>query len=144
MSLKKANQEQICFQSKGIPGEIELSREKNVKAWQRLQFGMFIHWGLYSELGGEFKGEPVKEGYSEQIQMWANISDEEYIKIANEFTAEKFDPAAICTLAKSAGMKYIVITSKHHDGFSLFDTKTTDYNLVESTPFAKDAIKMLS
>lgn len=129
---------------KGISGEIKWSHERNISAWQQLQYGMFIHWGLYSKLGGEWKGTPVTEGYSEQIQMWANISDEEYREIASEFTAENFDPKEICSLAKSAGMKYIVITSKHHDGFSLFDTKTTDYNAVQSTPFAQDAIKLLA
>lgn len=129
---------------KGIPGEIALSTDEHIAAWQKLQYGMFIHWGLYSELGGEYKGKPQKEGYSEQIQMWANIPDEEYKQIAERFSAEKYDPKEICALAKKAGMKYIVITTKHHDGFSLFDTKTTDYNIVQATPFQKDAIKMLA
>jgi len=128
----------------GIKGIINWSDQENIANWQNLQYGMFIHWGLYSELGGEWQGEPVKKGYSEQIQMWADISEEDYKEVAKKFSAENYDPKAICQLAKDAGMKYIVITSKHHDGFSLFGTDTTDYNLVQMTPFAKDAIKMLA
>lgn len=128
----------------GIPGKKELSTKENIAAWERLQYGMFIHWGLYSELGGEINGEPVKVGYSEQIQMWGRIAEEDYIKVADDFTADKFDPEEIVTLAKDAGMKYIVITSKHHDGFSMFDTATSDYNIVKKTPYAKDPLKLLA
>jgi len=105
---------------------------------------MFIHFGLYSKLGGIWKGKPIKNGYSEQIQMWANIIQEDYEAITDEFSIEKFNPKEIVSLAKEAGMNYIVITSKHHDGFCLFDTKTTDYNTVESTPFGKDILDILS
>lgn len=129
---------------RGVPGEVEWHKEPHIQAWQKLQYGMFIHWGLYSLLGGEWNGKPVTKGYSEQIQMWANIPDNEYQALTKEFVANHYDPDEICQLAKDAGMKYIVITTKHHDGFSLFDTKTTDYNTVKMTPFAKDAIKMLA
>ena len=129
---------------KGIPGEIKLDPHNQLKEWQELQFGMFIHLGLYSFLGGTWKGKPIKKGYSEQIQMWANIPKEDYKKVASQFTLENFDPEAICSLAKDAGMNYLVITSKHHDGFCMFDTKTTDYNVVDSTPFGKDVLKLLS
>lgn len=142
--MQQRNEEKTYVNYKGVPGEIELSDDKNTTAWQRLQYGMFIHWGLYSKAAGEWQGKPVTKGYSEQIQMWANIPESDYIKVADQFTAERFDPKAICTLAKDAGMKYIVITSKHHDGFSMFDTKTTDYNIVERTPFAQDPLKLLS
>ncbi|MCZ2258502.1 alpha-L-fucosidase [Sporosarcina sp. G11-34] len=128
----------------GISGIIELSNEENIAAWQRLQYGMFIHWGLYSEIGGVWNEKPVKKGYSEQIQMWANISKEEYMKVAKNFTAEKFNPVEICTLAKEAGMEYIVITSKHHDGFTMFDTATTDYGIIQRTPYGKDPLKLLA
>src|SRR5699024_7386552 len=128
----------------GIKGIINWSDQENIANWQNLQYGMFIHWGLYSELGGEWQGEPVKKGYSEQIQMWADISEEDYKEVAKKFSAENYDPKAICQLAKDAGMKYIVITSKHHDGFSLVGTDTTNYNLVQMTHFAKEAIKMLA
>ena len=129
---------------KGIPGAIELSTDENIAAWQRLQYGMFIHWGLYSEIGGEWNGKPVTKGYSEQIQMWANIPESEYLEVAENFTAEKFNPEEICTLAKDAGMEYIVITSKHHDGFTMFDTATTDYGIIHRTPYGKDPLKLLA
>ncbi|WP_367047928.1 alpha-L-fucosidase [Streptomyces sp. Je 1-332] len=128
----------------GIPGEIETSDDKDLAAWQRLQYGMFIHWGLFSELGGVWKGKPVTKGYSEQIQMWADISEKEYLEVAERFSPDRFDPAEICSLAKQAGMRYVVITSKHHDGFSMFDTDTTDYDVVDATPYGKDPLKALA
>lgn len=129
---------------KAIPGVVALHENQRIAEWQRLRYGMFIHWGLYSEIGGVWNGEPVTKGYNEQIQMWANISEEDYLKVANKFTAEQFDAAEICRLAKDAGMKYIVITTKHHDGFSMFNTATTDYNIVEKTPYGKDPLKLLA
>lgn len=129
---------------KGIPGEIPRSADPRVASWQKLQYGMFIHWGLFSELGGVWQDKPVTKGYSEQIQMWANISHTDYAKVADRFRAERFDPKAICGLAKDAGMKYVVITGKHHDGFSMFDTRTTDYDVVDRTPYGKDPLKLLA
>lgn len=129
---------------KAIPGVVALHENQRTAEWQRLRYGMFIHWGLYSEIGGVWNGEPVTKGYNEQIQMWANISEEDYLKVAEEFTAERFDAAEICRLAKDAGMKYIVITTKHHDGFSMFNTATTDYNIVKKTPYGKDPIALLA
>nr|WP_052477791.1 alpha-L-fucosidase [Kibdelosporangium sp. MJ126-NF4]CEL14037.1 Alpha-L-fucosidase [Kibdelosporangium sp. MJ126-NF4]CTQ88403.1 Alpha-L-fucosidase (EC 3.2.1.51) [Kibdelosporangium sp. MJ126-NF4] len=129
---------------RGVPGTVELSSDAKMAAWQRLQFGLFIHWGVYSELGGVWQGKPVTKGYSEQIQMWANIPEADYRKVANGLRPDRFDPAAICSLAKQAGMRYVVITSKHHDGFSMFDTATTDYDVVDATAYGKDPLKLLS
>lgn len=129
---------------KGIAGQIPLSDDPKIAAWQRLNYGMFIHWGLYSEIGGVWNEEPVTKGYSEQIQMWANIPESEYLKVAHDFTAENFDPDEICGLAKDAGMHYVLMTTKHHDGFCMFDTETTDYNIVQQTPYGKDPLKLLS
>jgi alpha-L-fucosidase len=119
-------------------------RAARVARWQRLGHGMFVHWGLYSELGGVWHGQPVKQGYSEQIQSWANIPRDEYAKVAERFTAVNFDADAICRLAKDAGARYIVVTSKHHDGFAMFDTASTDFDIVDRTPFGKDPLKLLS
>ncbi len=119
-------------------------RSAAVSSWQDMKFGMFIHWGLYSAAGGVWKGEKVEIGYSEQIMAWAHASREEYAELATEFTAEKWDPDAVCELAKAAGMRYIVLTSKHHDGFCLFKTSTTGFNSVDQTPFGKDIIKGLA
>jgi len=112
--------------------------------WQQLGYGMFIHWGLYSELGGVWQGQPVKDGYSEQIQGWAGISTDDYLDVATRFDAARFDADAICQLARDAGARYIVVTSKHHDGFVMFETESTDYNIVQRTPFARDPLKLLS
>lgn len=144
VSAKSGGEDQEAKEVQGIPGEVELDDDPNIAEWQKLQYGMFIHWGLYSELGGEWNGEPVTDGYSEQIKMWADISDEGYLDIANNFSAESFDADEVCSLAKDAGMEYVVMTSKHHDGFAMFDTDTTDYNVVDNTPYGKDPMKELS
>ncbi|MBB4905456.1 alpha-L-fucosidase [Actinophytocola algeriensis] len=129
---------------RGIPGAVPLSADADLAAWQRLQYGMFIHWGIYSELGGVWQGQPVTSGYSEQIQMWANIPEADYLDVASRFDPTRFDPAAICSLAKQAGMRYVVITSKHHDGFSMFDTATTGYDVVDATAYGRDPLKLLA
>lgn len=112
--------------------------------WRQQGYGMFVHWGLYSELGGEWNGKPVTRGYSEQIQGWANISRDDYARVARGFAAPKFDADAICGLARDAGARYVVVTSKHHDGFAMFDTASTDYDIVDRTPFGKDPIKLIA
>jgi alpha-L-fucosidase family protein len=100
--------------------------------WQNLQFGMFIHFGLYSLAGGCWNGKPVKKGYCEQILSHGNIPQADYEALMSDFRIPHFDAELIAETAKKAGMRYLVITSKHHDGFCLFDTKTTDYNSVRS------------
>ena len=100
--------------------------------WQKLQFGMFIHFGLYSLAGGRWNGKPVKKGYCEQILSHGNIPQADYEALMSDFRIPHFDAELIAETAKKAGMRYLVITSKHHDGFCLFDTKTTDYNSVRS------------
>ena len=115
-----------------------------IEAWKARKFGMFIHFGLFSTLGGVWKEKEVTEGYSEQIQSQAPIPMAEYAPLAKEFNPVKFDPEAIVKLAESAGMKYIVITSKHHDGFNMFHTHLTDYNIVDATPYGKDVIRQLA
>ncbi|WP_059102994.1 alpha-L-fucosidase [Shouchella shacheensis] len=131
-------------QPQGVSSRIEQHVNKNIAAWQHLQYGMFIHWGLYSKIAGVWNGKPVTKGYNEQIKMWADISDRDYLEVAKQFSAEKFDPKEICSLAKDAGMKYIVFTTKHHDGFCMFSTTTTDYNIVDSSPFGQDPLKLLA
>lgn len=105
---------------------------------------MFIHFGLYSHLGGVWDGAPVRQGYSEQIQSFAGIFSDWYAATAQEFDPVNFDACAIAALAKEAGMRSIVFTSKHHDGFCMFDTSTTDYDSVEATPSGRDYVRELS
>ncbi|OVE76047.1 hypothetical protein BVX97_02400 [bacterium E08(2017)] len=104
-----------------------------MKWFVEAQYGMFIHFGLYSHLGGEWKGEQVG-WYAEWLQASKDIEREEYGKIIKEFNPAKFDADFITSTAKKAGMKYIVITSKHHEGFCLWDSEYTQFD-VASTPF---------
>jgi alpha-L-fucosidase len=104
---------------------------------------MFIHFGLYSQLGGMWQGKPIDNGYSEQIMANAPIPLDQYAATAKSFNPTAFDPDAIVALAKAAGMKFIVITAKHHDGFNMFHTAQTRYNIVDATPYKKDLVKEL-
>ena len=107
------------------------------------QYGMFIHFGLYSHLGGEWKGEPV-DWYAEWIQASKNIPRDEYAQIITTFNPVHFDADAIVRTAKEAGMTYLVITSKHHEGFCLWDSAYTEFD-VASTPFkGRDILMELS
>lgn len=115
-----------------------------VKAWQDRKFGMFIHWGLYAMPGGVWKGQPVTSGYSEQIQGEGRIPRDEYAALARQFNPTNWDPDAVARLAKAAGMKFIVLTSKHHDGFAMFGTKQSQFNVVDGTPYGKDVVKGLA
>lgn len=102
-------------------------KSDTVQSWLDLKFGLFIHVGLYSVLGGVWKGQPVTRGYSEQILSHGYLPQADYEALKNTFTLENFDAKAIARLAKKAGMTYMVVGSKHHDGFCLYDTKTTDH-----------------
>lgn len=108
--------------------------------WREARFGLFIHWGLYSILGGEWNGQT---NHAEWIRTTAQIPLEEYDKLVPRFNPVKFDAEAWVQMAKDAGMKYIVLTSKHHDGFCLFDSKQTDFDVM-STPFQRDILKELA
>lgn len=108
-------------------------------------YGMFIHWGLFSHLGGKWKDKTFY-GIGEWIMnnRMAGIPPEDYKPVAREFNPVDFNAKAIVDLAKSAGMKYIIISSKHHDGFAMFDSEANPFNIVDATPFARDPMKELS
>jgi alpha-L-fucosidase len=114
-----------------------------MKWWREARFGMFIHWGLYAVPAGEYKGQR-STNIGEWIMEWANIPRAEYEKFAPQFNPVKFNAAEWVHIAKNAGMKYIVITSKHHDGFSMYDSHVSHYDIVDSTPYHKDPIKALA
>ena len=117
---------------------------ETINAWQDRKFGMFIHFGLYSIAGGMWNAKRVEKGYSEQILVNAPIPPNDYEALAKQFDPQKFDADAIVALAKAAGMKFIVITAKHHDGFNLFQTAQTSYNSADGTPYHKDIVKELA
>ena len=104
---------------------------------------MFIHWGLYAVPAGEWKGQRAKD-VGEWIMSWANIPRAQYETFAPKFNPVQFDAAEWVRIAKSAGMKYLVITSKHHDGFAMFDSAVSDYDIVDRTPYKKDPMRALS
>ncbi|NLU90546.1 alpha-L-fucosidase [Chitinophaga sp. Ak27] len=113
--------------------------------WRNQKYSMFIHWGaIYSTLGGVWEGKPVTRGYSEQIQAHAGIYSDVYGDVAKRFHPEHWNADSIVLLAKAAGMKSVVMTSKHHDGFCMFHSAYTDYNVVDATPFKRDVLKELS
>ncbi len=115
------------------------------KLFDQGNFGMFIHWGLFSQLGGKWQGKTYY-GIGEWIMNsnMAGIPVEEYKKVAKDFNPIEFNAKAIAQLAKNAGMKYIIITSKHHEGFAMFDSKADPFNIVAATPFGRDPMKELS
>jgi len=118
-------------------------RDRRMQWWREARFGMFIHWGLYAVPAGEFEGRRSKE-IGEWIMSWANIPRARYEKFAAQFNPVAFDAAEWVRIAKSAGMKYIVITSKHHDGFSMFDSKISSYDIVDATPYKRDPMRALA
>jgi alpha-L-fucosidase len=111
--------------------------------FQDMKFGLFIHWGLYALPAGEWKGEYVR-GIGEWIQKRKEIPIAEYEKLADEFNPIKFNAEEWSQLAEDAGMKYMVITSKHHDGFAMYHSKASDYNIIDRTPFGRDPLKELA
>ena len=111
--------------------------------WREGRFGMFVHWGLYAVPAGVWKGELVP-GIGEWIMFKAQIPVTEYEQLAKQFYPIKFDARKWVAVAKSAGQKYITITSKHHDGFCLFHSACSTYNIVDATPFGRDVIKELA
>jgi len=107
------------------------------------KYGMMVHFGLYSMLGGEWKGKRVRT-YAEWIQSCFAIPNREYEKLAAVFDPIYFDADEWIRLARDAGMKYFVITSKHHDGFALYHSKADKYNVVDATPFGRDIVYELA
>ncbi len=119
-------------------------------AWFReARYGMFIHWGIYSQAGGVWKGTKIEDSpypgprVAEWLMSTFQIPRAEYAELAKSFNPDKSFAQNIARLAKDAGMKYVVITSKHHDGFALFDSACSDFDIVDATPYNGDAIKEL-
>jgi len=120
-----------------------LTKDQRMEWWRDARFGMFIHWGLYSVPAGTYKGRRIG-GIGEWIMNNAKIPVEEYEKYAAAFNPVGFDADQWVRLAKNAGMKYIVITSKHHDGFCLWDSQVTDWDIMDASPFKRDILAELA
>lgn len=123
--------------------ESTIEREARMAWWKEARFGMFIHWGVYSVHGGTYKGDQV-QGNGEWIMHRASIPVDEYEQYAEMFNPVFFDADAWVKIAADAGMKYIVITSKHHDGFALWDSKVSDWDVMDASPFKRDILKELA
>ena len=117
-----------------------MDQDTRMSWWREARFGLFIHWGLYAIPAGEWNG---KTTHGEWIRTSAEIPIDQYDKFIDRFNPVKFDADKWVQMAKHAGMRYIVITSKHHDGFALFDSKYTDFDVM-STPFKRDIMDELA
>jgi len=126
------------------PAETKEARDARIAWWREARFGMFIHWGIYAIPGGTWKDKVRKEGYSEWIMFDEKIPVREYERLAGKFNPVKFDAQAWAGIARKAGMKYMVLTAKHHDGFSMFQSGLTPYNVADGTPFKRDVTRELS
>jgi len=120
--------------------ETKDQHDARMKWWREARFGMFIHWGLYAVPAGEWNGQT---GYGEWIRTSAEIPIDTYDHFREQFNPVKFDADQWVKMAKDAGVKYIVITSKHHDGFCMFDSRQTDFDIM-NTPFHHDPMKDLA
>ena len=120
-----------------------LQRDARMQWWREARFGMFIHWGLYSIPAGTWNGKQIPS-IGEWIMNNASIPVADYKALAPQFNPTGFSAHDIVALAKSAGMKYIVITAKHHDGFAMFDSKANPFNIVAATPFKRDPLHELA
>jgi alpha-L-fucosidase len=123
--------------------ETPAQRDARMAWWREARFGMFIHWGLYSIPAGTWKGKRVPS-IGEWIMNTGTIPVADYKALAKQFNPTAFNAHDIVALAKSAGMKYIVITAKHHDGFAMFDSKADPFNIVAATPYGRDPIRELA
>ncbi len=120
-------------------------KEQSLEWFRDAKFGMFIHWGPYSQLAGEYGGRQVQlDRNAEWIMKELTIPVDEYRKLAHNLNPDKFNAREWVRLAKTTGMKYLVITAKHHDGFAMYNSKISPYNIVEWTSFGRDPLKELS
>ncbi len=116
----------------------------NKKWFKEAQYGMMVHFGLYSVLGGEYKGRRMENCIAEWAQSYFQIPNAEYEKLAQVFNPIYFNADEWADLAVRAGMKYLIFTTKHHEGFALFHSAVDKYNVVDATPFKRDILKELS
>ena len=128
----------------GVEGQpVDAAKAKRLEWFREAKYGLFIHWGLYAIPAGQWQGRRIP-GIGEWIMNRAQIPVKTYEQLAKQFNPVKFNADAWVQLAKDAGMKYIVITSKHHDGFALYDSKVSTWDIMDATPFKRDVLKELA
>jgi len=133
----------LLFICQGVFSQKVLTKDERMQWWREARFGMFIHWGVYSVPAGTWNGRQIGS-IGEWIMNRGKIPVADYQAMAKQFNPVNYDPDAWVKMAKDAGMKYIVITSKHHDGFALFETKASKWNVVDATLYGKDLLKPLA
>lgn len=144
-NLTSENSEKLVIEEakKGWWSTSMLGKENRIKWWREARFGMFIHWGVYSEAGGEWKGKEVG-GYAEHLMRKEKISRKDYLDLASKFNPVKFNADEWVKTAKAAGMHYMVITAKHHDGFAMYPSQVSDFDIKDQTPFKRDPMGELA
>ena len=135
----------VCVAQSKDPnaGETKEHRDARMHWWREARFGMFIHWGLYAQLAGTWEGKRTPN-IGEWIMHDFKIPVNEYTALTKQFDPEQFNADQWVGIAKAAGMKYIVMTAKHHEGFAMFHTATDGYNIFDATPFKRDPIREMS
>ena len=133
----------LLLLGQGVFAQKVLTKDERMEWWREARFGMFIHWGVYSLPAGTWDGRQIGN-IGEWIMNRAKVPVADYQKMAKNFNPVKYNPDAWVKMAKDAGMKYIIITSKHHDGFALFETKASKWNVVDATVYGKDLLKPLA
>src|ERR1700743_1284297 len=141
--MKKALFIFAIFFSTAVVAQQKLTRDERMKWWREARFGMFIHWGDYAQWAGMYHGVQVAHG-GEWIMNRGKIPVAEYQAAVKTFNPVKYDADAWVRMAKDAGMKYIVITAKHHDNFAMFKSNASKWNIVDATPYGKDLLKPLA
>ncbi|MBB2145128.1 alpha-L-fucosidase [Pedobacter sp. LMG 31464] len=119
------------------------THEQRIQWWRDAKFGMFVHWGIYSLPAGEWKGKKVG-GYAEHLMRKEKITKKDYLEVAHQFNPVLFNADKWILDAKKAGMNYFIITAKHHDGFAMYDSKVSDFNIMAQTPFKRDPMAELA
>jgi alpha-L-fucosidase len=132
----------ICLSS--LSNAQQTAQDQKMQWWREARFGMFIHFGVYAQMAGEYKGYQQVRGGAEWIMNRMKVPVAEYKSIAKQFNPVKFNADEWVKMAKDAGMKYLIITAKHHDGFALFDSKASDWDIADATPYKKDLLKPLA
>ncbi|MGX5819208.1 alpha-L-fucosidase [Chitinophaga lutea] len=134
----------LLLAAQSFHASAQTAQDKHMEWWREARFGMFIHWGVYAVPAGTYKGFPMNRGGGEWIMNRSKIPVAEYQSYAKQFNPVKYNAEQWVLMAKNAGMKYIVITAKHHDGFALFDSKASTWDIADATPYKKDLLKPLA
>src|SRR5436189_1243621 len=131
------------FEDQAAAPLVDAAKEKRLEWFREAKYGLFIHWGLYALPAGEWNGRR-SPGLGEWVMLRSAVPVKEYEQLATRFNPGRFNADEWVKIAQDAGMKYIVITSKHHDGFALFKSQASAYNVVDATPFKRDVLKELA